>query len=175
MSDNKTPRIYVACLAAYNAGRLHGAWINCNQDAKDIWAEIEKMLAQSPEPDAEEWAIHDCEHWQGIRINEIEDIERLASLAKTLAEHGAAFAAYCRYHGSDASLEDFQEHYRGQYKSEEDFAYEYWEELGLIQKLKEFNILDSYINWEAVARDLFVNSYLSVEMSYQNVYVFQRH
>ena len=25
------PRIYVACLAAYNAGRLHGGWIDANQ------------------------------------------------------------------------------------------------------------------------------------------------
>ena len=31
-----SPRIYVACLAAYNAGRLHGRWIDANQSAEDI-------------------------------------------------------------------------------------------------------------------------------------------
>ncbi|KDA00731.1 antirestriction protein ArdA, partial [Hyphomonas oceanitis] len=49
------PRIYVACLAAYNNGRLHGAWIDAiTPDA--IRAGVREMLATSPEPDAEEWA-----------------------------------------------------------------------------------------------------------------------
>lgn len=53
-----TPRIYVACLAAYNSGRLHGAWIDASQDVDDIWNELKQVLASSPVPDAEEWAIH---------------------------------------------------------------------------------------------------------------------
>jgi hypothetical protein len=53
-----TPRIYLACLAAYNNGRLHGAWVDADQGADHIWNELRKMLRASPEPDAEEWAIH---------------------------------------------------------------------------------------------------------------------
>lgn len=172
--SNDVPCVYVACLAAYNNGKLHGQWIDCNQDTADIWAEIEEMLSNSPEPDAEEWAVHDFENWQGIEISECEDIERLAKLAQMLTEHGAAFAAYCQYYGNDASPEDFTEYYMGEYKSEEDFAYEQWEELGLIKKLEELNIFDSYINWEAIARDLFIDSYFSVDVSFEKVYVFQR-
>jgi len=52
-------RIYVASLSDYNAGRLHGAWIDATQDADEIEAEVQEMLAASPEPIAEEWAIHD--------------------------------------------------------------------------------------------------------------------
>lgn len=51
------PRIYVACLAAYNNGRLHGRWIDANTP-DEIWREVSAMLRASPEPDAEEWAIH---------------------------------------------------------------------------------------------------------------------
>lgn len=40
-------RIYVACLAAYNKGILHGAWIEANQDADQIRDEIAAMLARS--------------------------------------------------------------------------------------------------------------------------------
>jgi Antirestriction protein (ArdA) len=29
------PRIYVACLAAYNNGRLHGEWIDADQPADE--------------------------------------------------------------------------------------------------------------------------------------------
>ncbi|KDA00755.1 antirestriction protein ArdA, partial [Hyphomonas oceanitis] len=51
------PRIYVACLAAYNNGRLHGCWIDTT-DPHEVWQQVREMLAASPEPDAEEWAIH---------------------------------------------------------------------------------------------------------------------
>ncbi|HBL92812.1 MAG TPA: hypothetical protein DD375_04790, partial [Hyphomonas sp.] len=51
------PRVYVACLAAYNNGRLHGAWINATEP-DEIMEHVRAMLAASPEPDAEEWAIH---------------------------------------------------------------------------------------------------------------------
>ncbi len=66
----RTPRIYVACLATYNNGIHHGCWIDCNQDADDIWKEIKDMFSNSPELDAEEWASHDSENWQGIKIDE---------------------------------------------------------------------------------------------------------
>ena len=41
-------RIYVADLAAYNAGHLHGAWIDTCDDVSDIWEQINTMLAASP-------------------------------------------------------------------------------------------------------------------------------
>ena len=48
MSDMK---IYVACLASYNAGRLHGVWIDCEgKDADALQDEVNAMLRASPEP-----------------------------------------------------------------------------------------------------------------------------
>jgi antirestriction protein len=44
------PRIYVASLADYNAGHLHGTWIDANQDADAIRDEIATMLRGSPHP-----------------------------------------------------------------------------------------------------------------------------
>ena len=49
-----TPSIYVACLAAYNNGKLHGAWIDATQELDTILEAVQAMLAASPEPDAEE-------------------------------------------------------------------------------------------------------------------------
>ncbi len=42
-------RIYVAGLAVYNNGKLHGVWINANQDFDDIQDQINVMLAVSAE------------------------------------------------------------------------------------------------------------------------------
>ena len=57
-----TTSIYAACLASYNAGRLHGVWIDATQDVDHTDADIRVMLSESFEPDAEEWAIHDYEN-----------------------------------------------------------------------------------------------------------------
>lgn len=57
-------RIYAACLASYNAGRLHGAWINADQDASSIQAEISAMLKASPCPNVTraDYRCRDCHH-----------------------------------------------------------------------------------------------------------------
>lgn len=47
-------RIYVACLAAYNNGKLHGAWIDATDDIDDIQDQINEMLESSPEELTEE-------------------------------------------------------------------------------------------------------------------------
>lgn len=54
-------RICVADLAAYNAGHLHGVWIDACDDIDDIWEQIKTMLADSPVENSEEYAIHDYE------------------------------------------------------------------------------------------------------------------
>ena len=86
---DSNPRIYVACLAAYNNGHLHGAWIDADQDADDIRDEISAMLARSPIKDAEEYAIHDYEGFEGVTVREYASIEGVARMGAFIAEHGA--------------------------------------------------------------------------------------
>lgn len=42
------PRIYVASLGDYNAGTLHGLWLQADQDPDDLHEQITEMLAASP-------------------------------------------------------------------------------------------------------------------------------
>jgi antirestriction protein len=46
------PRIYVACLASYNAGVLHGRWIDVS-DVDTMQGEIDAMLRESRFPNVE--------------------------------------------------------------------------------------------------------------------------
>lgn len=62
-----TYQIYIASLGDYNAGILHGRWIELDgKNINDLREEINGILETSPyanqygEP-AEEWAIHDYE------------------------------------------------------------------------------------------------------------------
>ena len=45
-----TPKIYVACLASYNNGRLYGRWIDASTDVSEMAEQINEMLAGSPYP-----------------------------------------------------------------------------------------------------------------------------
>jgi antirestriction protein len=175
--DDDAPQIYVACLSAYNNGKLHGMWIDCTQDADAIQEDIEWMLSWSPCRNyeaCEEWAIHDFQNWYGIQLDECEDINKLAELAQVLSEYGEVYAAYYKYYGDYATLDEFKDSYWGKYESEEDFVYDQLEEQGLIKKFEEMGLSSSYINFEAIARDWFIDSYLSVEEGYKKVYVFSR-
>jgi len=64
------PRIYVARLAAYNGGRLHGAWIKVEDDLEAVLLAVGAMLAASPEAGAEEYAIHDYEGFGAVVVGE---------------------------------------------------------------------------------------------------------
>jgi antirestriction protein len=166
MSD--TPRIYVACLASYNAGILHGNWIEAT-DADEIREGIQNMLSESREPIAEEWAIHDYENFGPISLSEFEDIDKVAELGALIEEHGEAFAAYADNVGTDhATEESFQDAYCGEWESEAAYAENLFDQLYLHDVPDH---VQPYIDYDAFARDLFISDNYSVDAP-GGVYVF---
>ncbi|MGE0596221.1 MAG: antirestriction protein ArdA [Hyphomonadaceae bacterium] len=163
------PRIYVACLAAYNNGILHGEWIAAS-DPDQIREEVRDMLAASPIPDAEEWAIHDHEGFEGVSLSEYASFETVCALAEFLSEHGKLGAKVYEHFGSDldaanAAFED----YAGEYKTAADFAEEITRESGTPIP----DSLEHYIDWEALARDMEMNGgILVIEMRFDEVHIF---
>lgn len=160
------PRIYVASLADYNAGRLHGRWIDAAQDADEIHREIQAMLAESPEH-GEEWAIHDYEGFAGSHLSEYEDIERIAKLAAALSKPGPAFAFVLN--GDDPDR--FEDAYVGEADSEQEYAEELFNDLFLADVPENVR---AYIDYDAFARDLFINDYWSSPSPDGGVFVFRR-
>jgi len=121
------PRIYVACLAAYNCGRLHGEWISCEGlDAEDLTAEVEAMLAKSPVPFAEEHAIHDHEGLEGFDVGEYTALSDVADIVALIEEHGdvARAAASLVVNDLDQVRELCTEKYLGAWDSVEEYAEE---------------------------------------------------
>jgi antirestriction protein len=148
----ETPQIYVADLAAYAAGTLHGEWIDATQDADDIKAAIQEMLRASPDPGAEEWAIHDYEGFGGLRLSEFEDLETVSKVANLIQEHGPVFAALVDHYGGTQYLDDairaMEEGYQGEYDDVADWAERFAEDTGASMENYQ-----SYIDWERVGRD----------------------
>lgn len=155
-----TPSIYVACLAAYNNAILHGVWIDATQSEDDIMKEIWNMLDNSPEPDAEEYAIHDYEGFGRIKIHEYEGIGNIVEYAAFIKEHGElGLALLCDYSVDDAQTM-LEENYHGCYDSEVDFSRQLFDDCYAHQLPDS---LICYFDFEAFARDLFINDYCSIE------------
>jgi antirestriction protein len=100
-AEDLEPRIYVACLAAYNSGWLHGAWIAVEDDADAVWAAIAAMLKASPVAGAEEFAIHDYEGFGGVEIAEYAGVDRVVEIAGFLRERGVLGALVLEHVGGD--------------------------------------------------------------------------
>jgi antirestriction protein len=172
------PRIYVASLSDYNAGILHGVWIDATQDDDEIYLLVHEMLAESPTAlaegsTAEEWAVHDFEGFYGLMVGEYTDLDAVSELAKALGEHGEAYAAYVNLVGAHyATPEGFEEAYEGEYGSPEDWAREWHDSVGTFHGVAD--TFEQYFDFEAFARDCEVGGDLNfVECSTGGVYAFR--
>jgi len=155
---NETPKIYVADLAAYVNGHLHGRWIDANQAPEDIHEEIREMLADSPVAGAEEFALHDQEGFGSVSFSEYEDIEAVSALAELISEFGEAVASTVWNHVSGNAAEAqrlLEDCYQGSWDSLEAWAEELLSSSGELDQVPES--LRPYIDVEAYARDLELN------------------
>jgi antirestriction protein len=140
----------VACLAAYNNGYLHGAWIDAAQEPWTIWDAVQDMLRASPIAGAEEWAIHDYEGFGEVRIEETTGFDRVSDLAIFLADHGEVGAALLDYFCGDLdeACEALTNRYLGAHASLADYMQDMTEESAAVP-----HPLRYYIDWLAMARD----------------------
>jgi len=154
-------RVYVASLSDYNAGILHGKWIDLSgHDLDSLHQEIQEMLSESPaakrygDP-AEEWAIHDFEGFGEYRLSEYEDLSTILQLVEAAEEHGSElFFAVLSYHGGDLDhvQECLSDRFAGTWESAEAFAENLIEETGALEQMPEN--LRYYFDYEGYARDL---------------------
>jgi antirestriction protein len=154
-------RCYVADLAAYNSGRLIGEWLTLDGlSADEIRAEVAAVIARSPFPGAEEYAIHD---WDGISatFGEWPDWEQVAAYVAAMEELGddesdrEAFAAYCDNIGEPVTpetLDSFRDAYCGCYRDGAEYAEDLAEELGAVPDPAPWPL--SCIDWDAAWREL---------------------
>ena len=161
------PRVWIGSLADYNAGLLHGAWLDAAQEPEELEAAVSGLLARSPTPGAEEWAIFDSDDFVGLRIDEHESLETVSRLARGLVEHGAAFAGWAEIIGRESDdLMRFQAAYLGRWDSLSQYAEHLFEELGYADLLARTMPahMQPYVRFDAESfgRDLT----LSGEISY---------
>ena len=178
IEQHDPPQIYVASLADYNAGVLHGAWIDATVDLEEISERVERMLATSPTtPRAEEYAIHDFEGFGAYRPDEHDAIEWIHHVAAGIAEHGPAFAAWAAQCKHDTErLGQFTDAYLGDYDTLTAYAEQLVDDLGLQRTLDEHipEGLQAYITIDtnALACDLELGGDISTVEHEHGVWIF---
>lgn len=124
-SEQAMPRVWIGSLADYNAGRLHGEWVDAGVDAETLHDAVRDILKASPEPGAEEFGIFDYDNFGAYRPGEYEPLDQVAAVARGIVECGPAFAAWADLdEGGEGLLESFHDCYLGEYDSPEDWAQE---------------------------------------------------
>jgi antirestriction protein len=171
------PRIYIASLSDYNAGRLHGIWIDATHEPEAIQEAIDEMLKASPTaPDAEEWAIHDFEDFNGLHLGEWENLEHVSRIARGIEDYGVAFAHWATLVSEDEELAKFDERYLGKWEDVTEYAEDVLEDLGINEELdrcvpknlRPYVKLDS----EGFGRDLVLGGDITAIDIHGGVYLF---
>lgn len=172
------PRAYIACLASYNAGILHGEWIDLD-GTEDIAEAIGSIILTSPEPDAVEWAIHDHEYCGNLSeyagLSGLQNITDAFEQCESNGIDWEPFIAFCDHLGEDIEpdcIRKFQDAFAGSSRSLEDWCEDFLEETGQLQSLPEN--LRFYFNYAAFARDMEINDVFTLDHG-GDVLVFWHH
>ncbi len=163
-----SPRIWVGSLADYNNGRLHGEWLHAAVPDVDLHAAVQRILAASEELGAEEYGIFDYENFGQYKVHEYDRLEQVARVARGIAQHGPAFAAWAELHDADPTmLDQFEDAYLGEYESPEEWAREVLHEGGLDEAIDRTvaEPLRAYVNVDYVgwARDAHLAGDIHIE------------
>lgn len=171
------PRIYVGTYGQYNSGSLFGKWFDLTG-----YAGIKEFLQDCHELHRNEFVpelmFQDWENIPDFLISECrlrkEVFAYFDATGEMDDETAEAFEIYCKqinYWPSNGyeleyQLESFRESYRGFFGGslkgpELEYAYQYIEETGLLSGVPQ--ALDRYFDYEAFAKDLFLDGYSAYE------------
>jgi antirestriction protein len=146
MTLTTTPKVWIGCLASYNAGRLIGEWTEAND--LDEMLDTQKQVAEqaiAAAKEAGEWPVYFTEPEEffladnegfGDAIGEYTPLERVAELAEAIEEHGDAFLAFLRIRDDVDSddvaeiVSDFENRFCGEFESMRDYAYDFVDQCG---------------------------------------------
>lgn len=150
-------QIYIACLAAYNNGQLHGRWIDAQSDVDAMQEEVDAILASSPQPDAEEWAVHDYDDFPNL--GEYPGLEQIAEYAALIEDHteierGDLLAILNDFSSLDEASDALNDSFCGIFDTFRDYADDMADDSLRCHGIRDDSPLARYFDYEAFAREL---------------------
>lgn len=176
-------RIYIACLASYNNGVLHGRWVDASSDVEKMQGEIAAMLRASrfpnvmvtcptcegelklcsecgggdrKVPSAEEWAMHDSEGLPRC-FGEYPSLEKIAEFVELVEEFDHIDAEdVAAIVDNFGGIEEAGNQMRDNFAGVYETFRDYAEEVAdeALHGLADDHILVRYFDYDSYARDL---------------------
>lgn len=164
-----TPKAWVGCLGCYNSGALVGEWLegeSCGDIVAAGLARVEThgdyTAPRCVKCGGDEFWVFDHEGYGDLLGGECSpsEAQAVAVAIATIEGEGLdieAVSAYASNHHYDVAAfdewrADFEDSYRGEYDSVEDYARQFIEDTGLLQDVSEY--IARYFDFESYARDL---------------------
>ena len=154
--------IYAACLASYNAGKLHGEWFDLDDctDLDELQDQVAVMLGASSVDNATEYRIDDYEQLPYVPGT----LEQAWAMHELIQEHGDVARAALSYDQDVAYATERCENSFGVYGSYEDIG---------AQQLEEYDIpsaIEYHVDCEGLGKD-YASNYIDVEWD-GSIYLF---
>lgn len=193
MTTTDTPRVWIGCLACYNAGTLAGEWfdaIDCptemTGEGEESWQGRINERVVHVHPDHyrdghEELWVMDHDGFRGALKGECSPAtaQELAEALESLDDSDipweacVAYADNCGHQLTEVAdwKDECEEAWNGEHSSREDFAYQLADDLGAIKDDDAWPY--THIDWEGAARDLFLGGdYWDADAPGGGIYVF---
>jgi antirestriction protein len=154
-NTDDTPKIYVADLEAYNNGKLKGQWVDLSDydNGEEVMQKIGEIVGDN------EYAIHDYENFSRDLYSESmgeDDFNKVIQVYKVSEDKGIpadVLGTIMREYEPDDLEEWIDEHYEGEFSSDQELAENYVESIGGVAELGQ-DTLERYFDYESFGRDL---------------------
>ena len=158
-------KIYIACLAAYNSGYLHGKWIDVSNDEIEMETEAQKVIKTSPVPDAEEWAIHDYDDFPNMgEYVGLDKIAEIAGMIESSEQDADTVKAVIENYSNDmGAAQTALEDNRGVWDSFQQYAEDFADEMLACHKDPATEWIKEYFDYQKYARTL-VHDYTVIDV-----------
>ncbi len=152
----------------------NGAWVDIDEDTD--WESIRDSLMEAGfDPkggdilaaDASGNLAHEYLHSSGIF-----DLDGFVEAMHVVYRNKIDVDAMAAWVSGNGMPSDFEEFYQGHYGSEESFAEEYADDIGLLDSCSE--VVRMHFNYESYARDLFIEGFYSERSNSMGVFVFRK-
>lgn len=164
------PRIYVGTYAKYNNGSIEGAWLDLEDyaSAEDFYTAARELHSDEEDPELmfqdweniPDWAVSeshiDPKFWEYMEATEswgAGQEEAFKLFADSFYPSGGA------PDDIQGMIQDFEDRYRGEYRSMEEFAQELISDLGI----ENIQNAEFYFDAESFGRDLGYDGYYEVD------------
>ena len=156
--EEGNPAVYVGTYAKYNDGNLFGMWVDLTKCGDyDTFMEVCHSLHADEEDPELMYQDYECfpSVWYSESGIDEDTFGKIMEYANLDDDDREAYEAFTDSFGNE-SFESFKERYMGKWDSEKDFAEHIVDEC---YNLEGMGFLASYFDYEAYARDLFIEDY----------------